>query len=101
MCTVDVLGYLIIKKYIVDNINDDEKYIITTRLDNDDAIHQKFIDTIQKLAIEKNETVIDLRKGYKLNMAPASIRQHSYFFLVKAALVFILISFLFLRVVFL
>lgn len=43
-----------------------DKYIITTRLDNDDIIHEDFIDTIQKLALPKHNQVIDLRKGYQM-----------------------------------
>lgn len=50
----------LISPYITD------KYIITTRLDNDDIIHQDFIETIQKLALLKHNQVIDLRKGYQM-----------------------------------
>jgi hypothetical protein len=43
-----------------------DKYIITTRLDNDDVIHKDFIKTIQHLFIAAPNTIIDLRRGYQL-----------------------------------
>ena len=55
-----------LKKCIKNNIIDSKKYIITTRLDNDDLIHRDFIETIQKNYVERDGVVIDLRKGYQV-----------------------------------
>lgn len=42
-----------------------EELIITTRIDNDDIIHQDFIKEIQELGKEEN-MVVDLRCGYQM-----------------------------------
>lgn len=41
-------------------------YFITSRLDNDDALHKDYIDTIKNLSIPRSKTVIDIRNGYQL-----------------------------------
>jgi hypothetical protein len=43
-------------------------FVITTRLDNDDIIHKDFIEVIQKNFSLKEDMVIDLRKGYQINL---------------------------------
>lgn len=43
-----------------------DKYIVTTRLDNDDILHKDFIRTIQHLFVATPNTVIDLRRGFQL-----------------------------------
>jgi|SRR5690554_3801652 len=58
-----------LKQFIIENSNQTDDFIITTRLDNDDAIHQDFVSTVQSLAVEKHETVIDLRRGYQMNLS--------------------------------
>ncbi len=58
-----------LKKFIYKNILDKDKFVITSRLDNDDAIHQNFISTIQELAVEEDNMVIDLIKGYQMNIS--------------------------------
>jgi hypothetical protein len=57
------------KKVITKNLESKDDFIITSRLDNDDSLHQDFISTIQNLAIKKHETVIDSRKGYQLDIS--------------------------------
>ena len=58
-----------LKEFIHDNCDDNDKQIITTRLDNDDIIHESFISRIQSLASKaKDNTVIDLRKGYQMQL---------------------------------
>ncbi len=57
---------------IVKFINNDKKsseYVITTRIDNDDLVHTNFIETIQKLSFPSENLVIDLRKGYQLDIS--------------------------------
>jgi hypothetical protein len=56
-------------QFIIENLDDKDDFIITSRLDNDDSIHQDFVYTIQNLAIKKHETVIDLRKGYQIDIS--------------------------------
>jgi len=59
------------------NSNKDSFYI-TTRLDNDDMIHQDFIDTIQSLFREQKHTIIDLRTGYQLILNKNKFRIRQY-----------------------
>lgn len=54
--------------YIIKDITKEDKYIITTRLDNDDLIHKDFIKTIQYLYQPVDNMVIDLRKGYSITL---------------------------------
>jgi hypothetical protein len=57
-----------LKSLIHGYLDKDDNSIITTRLDNDDSIHKDFIDIIQKLSFNKTDAVIDLRKGYQLQV---------------------------------
>ena len=43
-----------------------EAYVITSRLDNDDAIHSSYIDTIQKQFKEQEYCYVDCVSGYSL-----------------------------------
>lgn len=45
---------------------DESSYILTTRIDNDDALHQNFINNIQELAKDEHNLVIDLRRGLEV-----------------------------------
>ena len=49
-------------------LDETDQTVITTRFDNDDAMHRDFVDTIQKLATGTVDAVIDLRKGYQLQI---------------------------------
>lgn len=55
-----------IKKSINSFLKENNTHIITTRLDNDDAIHKDFISSIQKAFQPKDGLVIDLVKGFQL-----------------------------------
>lgn len=68
-----------LRNYIINNISIEDKYVITTRLDNDDAIHENFISTIQELANEKDEMVIDLIKGYQMNVSKNHYEYRNHF----------------------
>ncbi len=57
-----------LKDFIQSKVDAKDEYVITTRLDNDDAVHLEFVDTIQKIAYNNGEAVIDLLKGYQLNL---------------------------------
>jgi Putative rhamnosyl transferase len=52
--------------FIKAQVDSDDKYIITTRLDNDDMIHQDFIAVIQSLFVPADKCVIDMQNGYQL-----------------------------------
>ncbi len=54
--------------FIRENLTTIDKFIITTRLDNDDLIHSNFISTIQYLAKPQNSLVIDIRSGYQVSI---------------------------------
>jgi len=58
-----------LRKFVIENIYKEDKFIITSRLDNDDAIHENFIETIQKLSKAEHGTVIDIIKGYQMNIS--------------------------------
>jgi FkbM family methyltransferase len=46
----------------------ESKYILTTRIDNDDAFHENAIDTIQRQFIPGKEYIIELRTGISLDI---------------------------------
>lgn len=48
----------------------DADYIISSRLDNDDCIHRNFIAEIQKQFKQQQFMVIDVVKGYSLQISP-------------------------------
>ena len=53
-------------KAILTQLDSEDKFIITTRLDNDDAIHADFISSIQQQFVSQHNTIIDIVKGYQL-----------------------------------
>ncbi len=61
-----------IQHYIAENSND-KKYIISTRIDNDDSIHKDFVKRIQEQFHFQKREVIDLLKGYSLQIKPEII----------------------------
>ena len=47
----------------------DEPRVLTTRCDNDDAVHKDFVDVIQQAAVGlAHSTVVDPRVGYQMNL---------------------------------
>jgi len=77
-----VFSYKLVSKEIKKLLNKGTKWILTTRLDNDDSLSKHYIDTIQKRFVEKNMIlnpslgiVYDIHKkvGRRLNyMCPNS-----------------------------
>lgn len=55
---------------IIKNIKilDTEKYIITSRLDNDDSIHEDYINVVQSYFNNQDHLAIDLIDGYTLQI---------------------------------
>ena len=68
-----------LSKAIVTELTPEDKFIITTRLDNDDAIHKDFTNCIQHAFIPNHNTVIDVIKGYQLvvNTDNYDVRQYT------------------------
>ncbi len=63
---VNRLNWLfVLKNYIVSKTK--TKFIITTRLDNDDALHRKAINDIQTCFDHQDSEFLNLRKGYILH----------------------------------
>ncbi len=58
-------------RYIINKFLDiDKGFIITTRLDNDDAFHEDAIDIIQANFIEKDQTLLNPIQGICLQLEP-------------------------------
>ncbi|MDA0973467.1 MAG: glycosyltransferase [Bacteroidetes bacterium] len=53
-------------KAVKGRTGDEYSHIITTRLDNDDAIHESFVQTIQSEFKGQDEALIDIVSGYSL-----------------------------------
>jgi hypothetical protein len=58
--------------YIEENASD-KKFLITSRIDNDDCIHKDFINEIQKQFNEQDFLAIDTINGYTLQVEPSFI----------------------------
>jgi hypothetical protein len=54
------------------------KWIITTRIDNDDCLHRNAIEIIQKNLVEKNKFLISLASGYMLNIRDKTLSHYYY-----------------------
>ena len=54
------------------------KWIITTRIDNDDSLHKDAIKTIQKSFVEKHKFLISLASGYILNIDDRTLSHYYY-----------------------
>lgn len=68
-----------VSEAIVTELTSEDKFIITTRLDNDDAIHKDFTKCIQHTFVPQHNTLIDLIKGYQLivNNYNNDVRQYT------------------------
>lgn len=61
------------KSSLIEHISSETRhipYLITTRLDNDDCLHQDFVKTIQEQFNFQDFMAIDLTKGYSLQLEP-------------------------------
>lgn len=56
------------QKFISENISIGDSHIITTRIDNDDIVHQDFVEVIQSLFKPSDLAVIDLSDGYQVSI---------------------------------
>jgi len=64
---------------ILTELTPEDKFIITTRLDNDDAIHKDFTNCIQLVFIPQHNTIVDVTKGYQhiVNINSIDVRQYT------------------------
>lgn len=67
-----------LKSFIKNNTSASCRFVITTRLDNDDLIHKDFISTIQKLYKPIKNLVIDIRCGYQVSIENETIEVRDY-----------------------
>ncbi len=58
--------------------NKTDKWIITTRIDNDDCLHRDAIKTIQENFRERNKYLISLASGYTHNTADRTLSHYFY-----------------------
>ncbi|MBD3582615.1 glycosyltransferase [Flavobacterium selenitireducens] len=58
-----------IKKFVTADANS-SKYLITSRMDNDDCIHRDYIQSIQNEFKSQDYRAIDIIKGYSLQVEP-------------------------------
>ena len=54
------------------------KWVITTRIDNDDCLHKDAINIIQKNFIERHKFIISLASGYMLNITNRTLSHYYY-----------------------
>lgn len=54
--------------FIKSSENSDCEYVITSRMDNDDLLHRDYINVVQQLFESSDTTVIDVRRGFKVNI---------------------------------
>jgi hypothetical protein len=54
------------------------KWIITTRIDNDDCLHKDAIDIIQRNFVARHKYLISLASGYMLNIADKTLSHYYY-----------------------
>jgi hypothetical protein len=57
-------------KQLIAQRSSSKPYIITSRIDNDDAVHRDFIYEVQKQFKQQKYCAIDLVKGYSLQVKP-------------------------------
>ncbi len=57
-------------KKVIDGRSREKPYLITSRIDNDDAIHKDFIDEVQKKFNAQDYRAIDIITGYSIQIKP-------------------------------
>lgn len=64
--------------HITNMLPTDTNFIITTRIDNDDAFHKDAIKTIQEHFTPRDNTIIDIEQGYCFNIGNGVITKHRF-----------------------
>ncbi len=55
-----------VKKFIDENFNASDTHLISTRLDNDDALHKSYVSRIQEVFNYQESLIVDTYRGYVL-----------------------------------
>ncbi len=63
---------------VTGRLSGSEKWVITTRVDNDDCLHKDAVKTIQENFVEKHGFLISLASGYILNIADRTMSHYYY-----------------------
>lgn len=71
------LGYEM-SEHIMTKLPEECNFIITTRIDNDDAFHKDAIQSIQERFIPQDNTIIDIEQGYCYNAENGAITKHRF-----------------------
>lgn len=71
------LGYEM-SEHISNMLPADTGFIITTRIDNDDAFHKEAIQCIQEHFTPQDNIIIDIEDGYCFNMANGVLTKHTF-----------------------
>lgn len=61
--------------FINKDITQNDKYIITSRIDNDDCLHRDYIDKIQGAFSKQENCIVDIPDGYQLLLNENSNKQ--------------------------
>jgi Putative rhamnosyl transferase len=80
ICYCDGIDYFF-KNYLSEikgSIKPSDQWIITTRLDNDDMLHQNAIGTIQQNFIERDKYLISLASGYVMDVERKILAHYFY-----------------------
>lgn len=59
-----------LKEEITAHLSPEKTHVITSRLDNDDALHEEYMDEVQKMFNHQDGLYIDIRCGYSLQVKP-------------------------------
>jgi hypothetical protein len=62
----------------INSVKEGYQYIITSRLDTDDLLHEDYIKTVQNLFKPVHNTLIDLRSGYQVSIENNSTEIRNY-----------------------
>ena len=57
-----------INKAMVDYLQEGDRYVITTRIDNDDAFHRNMIDEVQSRFNEQNNIFLNFNNGFQYDV---------------------------------
>ena len=57
-----------INKAMFDYLKEDDRYVITTRIDNDDAFHRNMIDEVQSRFNEQNNIFLNFNNGFQYDV---------------------------------
>lgn len=72
----DVLYGDFFNSHIAEHLDRDTQFLITTRIDNDDALNVRYVETIQKMFCEQEFSIINFPDGYSYHFGRVYQYQH-------------------------